>query len=564
MAETYLALLDNARMQSKDAFDRIDDAMMKNIQLRNQASQFAVESTMKAAEFEQNQRMDQARVQDMQINNQLQADKFAFDKDMTLKQFEIEKDIAPLRKQSAVLALESQKQRYKLDLDNLANKEFNDITSVYDESIGYDLARTMNTDMARDYLGVKSKWKAKVANGEVFDNASYEKEVGELRFKYKDAPISDSKEYSDEHQLLMGNISPALGTAYGRRHPHTQATRAALGSTFYDLPDNQVGKYVQDYSGMFAQEEIGALWAGRQTYQRNSQIIKENYEQADRLANELTSINQKQYPEQWRQKTERMTMLYSEAKKAQDQNTKFHMDASLEKFGIQPAEIPRTSAELEKEIPTTFNEDLAKEGKPTLGFNSYGPDDEQGRGIKRRLDDVVNIFTEGSEGGIGRTIIKGINVSWFNDTRVDEIDDATKVRIKTQVVDNIDKLSDEDDLYMSKAFTRKNINALLGKVKGDTNIPISDDVKKILFESFSVRPEGLTGTDSAGLKFSELQNQSDKGFLQKLMGGNTFDNPEEIFDLVGKIKSIPLREEVKKEILGALTTAAFSSALKTK
>lgn len=585
MPQEYIALLDSAQRASQSAFDRIDAAMTEQINVRQKLGEFAVNQTQRAAEFGEEQRINDARIDQMKTESYLRAGQLSIEKE----KLGLERELAPLRLQSAKLGLESQRYHYTKQKEAEDNKQFNDITDIYDQRIGYDLAKNQSPEMAREYLDYKGQWKARVANGERFDPNEFQKGIDTISGKYKDAQPDTSKPWSAENQYLFENISPGLGKTYGLQHPSVSANRNALAASFYSADDNSASDFISKYGSLYPdQSEIGALMTGRSIYQNNESQIKKSADEIDKIRNKIALLGEDPDPVQKASLEKNLSLYQDVHDKAFATNLKLSSDAAQGKYGIQPATPIKTVEDVAKE--TEYDEYIKNNPQSVPGSiagvkNKNEGSDPTGFKINRRLRDVFNAEQKASGAkDWNDSILKGTGFGWFDENRTGEApDDKTKISIRSTIENNIKAIGD-----IEKRFTRENISNLLSKIDAEQEIPLSDFAQGILSDAgithhpankqtptdasrFNGSSEEnkkirLSEQDDVVIRFGKLNTNKSKikKGIDYITNTNTITSPDQIFQGLNKIKNTAEREEVREELYAALLTALLSSAVTAK
>lgn len=565
--DTPIAMLNIAQQQSQDAFGRIDHAMSQAMQSNLQAGEFAAEMTAKAAQFAEQKRM-----------NDVQAENIRTDNFLKFKEYELNKQLAPLRLQTAQLQLQATKYRFQKDMEGEHNKQFDDITSIYDDQVGFDILHTGSTDMAKDYYAFKGDWKARVANGQQFDPTAYQKGINGIRGKYQGQVADPKAPYSPETQFMMTNISPRLGQTYEKNHPVVQQNRNALGSSYYDMTDSQVGEFANKFGSLYSPEEYGGLGSGRTVYQTNKLRFKEYLDEADKLDSKLALVDVNDNPVQYAQIKQQASEYRNQAKKAFDTNVKLQTDAANGKFGVHPEDvIPPIQAQ-----PTVVKPSEHTVPDVTMGIKSKTNEaDVAGKKLKFGIDKTFTALG-GTEKNPEIPELKGANdFSWFDlKGSGDKPDDASLNSIKNTIESNIESLGD-----IGERFNHEKAAKLFSAIDKDVEVPLSSFAMDVFQKAglnakggaLATRSQTTSDISSTAIDYLYNRNRDEnhitfgklddkKHFMDKFNNnaiGGTINNANELFGMISKIKNPSEREAVQKEIYAALITASLSSAVTT-
>lgn len=563
MAETYLNLLNNAAQVSAQVYQQIDQSMTKRLEIESQAGQFQVNAMAKAASFAEQQRMNDEQIINMRTNNYLQA-----------QRLEAEKQLIPVKLQAANLQLESQRLALQRQKEAEGKSHFNDLTSIYDDQMGYKLLETESTDMAQEYLGFKARVADYVSKGGKFDSAQFEAGLAAINSKYSGTKgdVGSNAEYSAEKNYLFDQISPKLGAAYATRHPAVQGSRNSLAVSYYSAESAKEAAEFAKYSKLYTQEEIGLMSVGRTTYLRNVREIDTSNKQADYLRNQIAITQAKDGPDADVSGMAGSLKVYEDkVKRAINENEALIINASQGKFGsVRNSEENKVD---NKPVATKpFTDDTAIAGV----VRAKNPDIEPVKqavheGLQNSLV-AVGGASKDKDGNITPvksyydTELSQIDMEYWQKQNTGEVPDLkARSYIKEKAEEGIERMIPKGK-SVNVVATKEKITNLLATIKGDISIPVSDTF------SGSVTKDGnvITGReylsnepdDSGSVPSSPTVTFGPKNtgiFRNK----SAIRSADELFAMVNKAPAGPIRENALKELYGALISASQSSGVTT-
>lgn len=555
MADSSLQLLSLGQQTTQQAVGVLNDAMTRSLNVQQATNQAEISAGFKAVEFQENQRMHDANIMQLNYSNSLQAQKFASDSFYKAKEFELEQQLAPLRASAEVLGLQARAFQYQKAQQQASRVQFNDITKTYDERIGYDLLNKDSPELAKDYLDLKAKYQTQVASGLEFDQPKFESELAGIVGKYKDVE-PDKTGWSAQKQYLYDNISPTLGKRYGLKHPSVSRNRNAMAASYLDMTPGDVGDFGQKFGELYEDEEWGQLGSGRVVYQNNKRLIKENEEAASNLEARYAGLVRD--PENATQYDAVQSQIQSFRKKAQDaqnQNLQLQTGHAQGKYGVQPAEIPDKPVIGPDQTKYDTKSYLNKSNN-IAGYPSQ--QDEQGKSTFQRISGVAQFLSNGDE----PNELKDVDLKWYSSNRIAP-DKKSLTSIRERIEGSIESLGNLDE-----RFTPERANNIISGIKKPASVPISGYLGELLTKTAGW-DFGQRFPVESGDRSQPKDQQYEINFGPKssttakiLMGsGRQIESYEDINTILSKISNTAEREEARKEIYAALITAGLSDSL---
>ena len=571
MAETYLNLLNSAAAVSAKVYEQIDNSMTQRMNIEAQAGKFQVDAMAKAGQFAEQQRVNDEQIMNMRAGNYLQA-----------QRLEVDKMLMPIKLETENLRLESQRLAFQRAKEQEGKTHFNSLTSVYDDQIGYALLETESPEMAQEYLGYKARVSDFVAKGGKFDSISFEKSLADIRSKYaKVRPSSiEQIEYNPQTSYLLGQVSPKLQSEYDKRHPLVKGSRNSVANQFYNVDEKGLNSLTSSgaLDKLYNPEEVGLLWSGRQAVQGNyanierwnKDLSRERNDKADAQAKMATPGELVQYDKNIAQYTEQI-------RAAMDQNMKIFKDSSLGKYGIQAPEVPPVGppkpGQDTKDI-SGYPTEKTKLKFTTPKYKDMNPDQEQvGSGIDQihlalssvSQDDKGNIIRQTP---IEETEVSELDLSW---AQGDVPTADTKENIKRMVEYKVGKMVGDSPQDIGMVATKEKINKLLALIDNDVEIPISKSTVGVIAQanngqSRGIRVQGYNkyrpSKDSEDdISMTIAFGPKDEGLFDVR---DSFQNADQIFSAVGKIRNPTQRAIALREIYESLITASVTNRVTRK
>jgi hypothetical protein len=582
MAETYLNLLNSAAQVSANVYEQIDRSMSQRIAIESQAGRFEVEAMGKAAQFAEQQRMNNEQIINMRADNYMQA-----------QRFEAEKMLIPIKMQTANLQLEAQRLNLQRAKEIEGKNHFNSLTSIYDDQIGYALLETESTDMAQEYLGYKAKVSDYISKGGKFDSGAFEKGLIEIRSKYKDAKPSDpaSIEYDPQKQYLFEQVSPKLGASYATRHPAVQGSRNSIAVSYYSAENANEAAEFSKYNRLYSEEDIGKISVGRDAVMRNKRTIDNESRKANEMRNQIAAAQAQGYEEKSIAGMKSVLEQYeNNINNAVMENQTLITNASKGIFGI-PEKVTAVAPQPEGGA-SGAKTDISRFNNPdtTMGIESpKRPElDTTGQQTKAGVDATFLAIAGSKKSDDGKSYIpltdiqdtelSQVDLSWWNKSGMgDEPTIEAKKQIKDRVKLGVDmKLGDKGNI--NDLVTRDKVESLLKTIDKDVAIPVSG----WLNEELQKAKTNISVLDESGLLVPRIDGslynkggeyeggttiwfgKKKEDIIGKIRSGGLVTSADEIFSAVNKIPKGAKRDEAMREIYEALTTASISNAVTNK
>ena len=539
MADNTIQLLNNSLNQSAMLYRTVDEQLTKNLQVQQQAGQFDVQMKAKALAFAEEQRMNELRAEEMRATNDIRA-----------KQFDLQKQLMPLKIEEANLQLESAKFAMTKQKDAFARQAFNDITAIYDDSAAYSLIETQSPDQARELLQHKAKWRGLVANGQPFSEEEYAKGIHEINSRYKDVKPVEGKVFDEKTHFLLGEISPKVQRVYEMKNPIVSKNRNMILSAYLDTPDSGLASF-KDYEGIADLDVWGIAGATRMLYQVNKRKQSENFQEYQKLMTAASALGE---GEEVRKKEmiAQAQIFKNDAEQALKENMLIQSNFRAGKFtdvteeDISKAET-RSSA-LPTIDPTTY---ASKPSREIAGIRMTSDP------LQKELVDKVNDLDRklgGSEKTGPSPFLKGyanggvLDLEWYNNRTTNILDYKSVLSIKERIEENIDEVKD-----INQIVNQESINDVLSSISSPKEIPISEFLKDTL-GSKAVNYGTLY--ESPFLRVGRKQ-----GKVEGLMNGATISSFDDINNLISNIKNPIAREAARKEIYAAVATAGLQESI---
>ena len=570
MAEEYLALLDSAQRQAQIVHEQVATQLDRSMQLQRENTEFQVGVAMKGLQFAEESRMNDARIHEMEVQNQLRASEF----DLRRRELDLKLQEQPLIREARLLSIQATKDERKARIENYKAAQFDKTVSSFNDSMGMFLIGTESQDAAKEYNSLRGQWRNKVANGEEFDSQAYETEMNSIIDKYKDAKPTGV--WSPESQMIFGLISPSLERAYQMKNPVVGRNANAVAGSLLTAPADDFTKGMGTLGSLWDDNYRGLIAANRTTYQQNEAVVKNNFMRIREYDDAIQKIDDST-PEGASQKAHYASVmkgLITDNEARSTQNQKIMQDTMSGKLGEveSPPEIKEIKSRLS--IPTLQDSASGKNLKPVF---SVAPSKDSVFGkVYDGLKKVEEIIDPEKSSGIG----KSLDLSWFSDNVTGEVDYATINKIRTSIEKDIDDLDDLDE-----QFNPENINKLIGNLKGKKSIPINS----LLGASLNATPltmvtsglrydtspdnpknkKSLQERSSGNTKYEDLQYAlvfgKQGGFLDKIAdSGKIISSFDDIQSMLKVIDSKSVRERAKRDIFAALVTANINESLEYK
>lgn len=538
-----MQLLNLAANVTQNAYGRIDQAMSQSLQIQQRAGEFEVGMAAKAVEFAENQRMNNARLEEMRAANALRA-----------KEFEIKAALLPLQFQTANLNLERSRYLMAKEREQMGIASFNQITELEDAASAHNLIRTQDPSHAKELIQLKSKYRAQVADGSEFDRDSYVKEQSLINEKYKDVVADPTAPFSDQTHYLLGEISPRVQSIYEKKKFSGTTERRALALSYLNLPPTQAAEFASKYGHILA-EELPMLSVSQTAFQASQERMESAAKAANALFTELSQINKEDEPQRWAS-----TAAQAEA---YDRQRKESFDAMMEiQARVSTGRYTTTADEMapvnkpQGPNPADFTEPDIK----TLSGISADQKDVVGQVMRVKIKAVHDELDLNAGKGMGERLLGDVDLSWFtNPEKWDKgkPDDRTLTNIKSRIENKIESLDNIGDV-----FTEKTVNAILNKVPMSDGIPISEALAEDLHKSghfvFGARDQGISYNPDSPTKPYFRIGGSGKSIIK--------DSITSYDDIVSLIDKLPRSKQkaASEEIYAALLTASLSHVVTNK
>jgi len=560
MAETYLNLLNSAAAVSAQVYEQIDHSMSQRLNVEAQAGRFQVDAMAKAAQFAETQRMNDEQIINMRANNYMQA-----------QRLEVEKQLMPIKLQTANLQLESQKLSLQRQQEQEGKQHFDSLTSIYDDQIGYALLQTESPEMAQEYLGYKARVSDYVSKGGKFDSPKFEEGLKAIRSKYATVqPTSVNQvEYNPQTSYLLEQISPKLAAEYGKRHPLVQGSRNSMANNFYNADDKGLNSIMSSgaIDKLYDQSEIGQLWIGRNTVQQNYANIERWQKDLDRsLYGRAQAQANNADPEALTQYDKNISDYSNQIRSAMDQNMKIFKDSSMGKYGIHTDVVPPVGAASPEQKTTDISGYKAPD--ETLGYKSaVNPDiNRRQQQQKAGIDKTVLAVTRTAKDAKGNDIqavhvndteLANLDFGWFEQNATGKAPTvAAREDMATRIYDRIDEMKGKGK-SIGEIVTKDKMDKLFQTIDTNVQIPISPSLDYYLNNA----DVNITKSASEAGLF-QANDYGDKKFA--VFGKGHIENSEDILAAVNKIKSPVAREAAIQELYSALNAASLTSGMTTK
>lgn len=566
MPNEYLALLDSAAEQGRAVHQQVAQQLDRTLAIQRANSQFEVETAFKGLEFAEQQRMDDAKIHEMQVRNQLQAGVLEIKK----RELELQSQEQPLIHEANLLRLQAAKDSRKAQIEQYKAGQFDKTAAIFDDQMGMFLIGTESTDAAKEYYGLKANWRNRVANGEAFDADAYSTEMNNIMSKYKD--VTPTGAWSPESQMIFDSVSPNLGKNYQLKNPIIGRNSNALGGAIIGSSDSDFADIMGKYGSLWNDEYRGLLGTNRVTFKQNEARVRQNHDELERLIGIKSKLDPETNKDLIADYDNRIQSLQQESNTLWKTNQKIMQDAMSGKLGvIEPPAVPAAPQSTRLNLPS-LDESAKGEGLKPVFSVPPSKDSVYGK-VYDRLKDVKTMIDPEDRTGIGRSL----DLSWFSDNVTGEVDYKTINNIRTSIERDLDSLEDVDEV-----FNPESLKKLTGNLKGTHAIPIS----KLLGGALELVP-GFTGAlrrnrsvnifKGANLEDVATGNMvvndpnyyiafgKPQGKMDKLVeGGKAISSPSDIEELLSVLESRSAREEAKKEIYAALIAANLKESLESK
>lgn len=579
MSETYLTLLQNAATHSARIYEQIDNSMTQQLKIQSQQGEFEVNAAFKAAGFAEEQRQNDIQAQNIKEQNYYRGQEFL-----------MEKQLYPLKVQSAQLALQAQKFNYVKSREVHNKQVFDSISGPFDDAQGFDLLRTENVDHAREYNNYKGKVQAYVASGGEFDAEKYKEGINQINSKYKDADSSKPPSYSEEYQYFLEKISPKIAQTYAKKKdPKVLASKHTIMMSLYDAGPSEL-KELGQYRGMFDNEEWAQGMIGRSFSQNNEKNISRWGSELDKSRNQYSIGIANGIDEERLSFIKNNIEFYEEnITKAQNQNEALYKNTALGKYGSKEAvKIDTASPGNTEQGDERFS--IKNYGEPVKksGLGPGSDDDSTGQQMRSGIDathkalaSTRKINVDGKEvearDPVENTELALVDLRWYNDNATgNEPDIESKQLIKDRVEERVEKMD------VKERFSRERVGKLLNTIKKDIDIPISERLRKLIEESntnsigINRTPNFIYKKNNGNIRDSEESMDSFITFGPKKTGiasfvdqGRSVQTEDQLFDLISSMPNKTTQDKAKKimamqELHSVLITASVSSALTDK
>lgn len=550
MATQALQMLDMAANHTARMFGQVDEMMTKSLALRQQNSDNLVNLTYKGLQFAEQQRMNDANIQQMNNANELSARKFQMDAEMQ-----------PLRMESMRLQMENQRVTFERNKEQQDREAFNAITKVYDDMTGLFLLETRNPEHAKAVTDYKGRWMSKVMQGEQFSGESYAKGLRKINETFQDQKV-DAKNYNPVLSHMLGTVSPVAQNRYEMENPAFAKNKNALSSSLISSTDAGFTDMMTKYGNFWTPDQLGYLSVTRDIYKNNQALIDSSLNQLQRVRSQLALSE----TEEDRNNIISIAQeLQASINEARAQNSAIINNAAR---GIYSFDQDPVAQQVTEELPGPNLSESQPKPK-VLGFSANTERDQpmlqRLQGIKSFLTDTENEPTE----------IDDINLSWWEGRIRDKAPDITTLsNVRNKIEERIEALGN-----LGSRFNSDRVDKLFSSLNRETEVPISgflfetlnkhvsqSILDKIIENPISARFSNATPI----IRFnSKSQSALDNEFtmepgrlLERLGGADTgINNYSNLLKLLNHIPNKTEREEAKKELYASLLTAALSNSI---
>lgn len=566
MAQTPLQMLEIARAQSQAFINNLDRNIGLQLQTQQEASNAEVNLRLRGLEFAENQRMNDARIDDINNTNALRS-----------QEFQLRAELAPLELQTKRLQLETQRLQ-TLNAKRETDLSFmNTITAPWDRSVSSNFAQHQDPSYMREYLNMKSQWMGRVSNGEQFNPDAYQRSVDQLNQQYAGASPADTKSWNPEVSYLLGLTDRSTQEQYNLRNPEVSASRNMLMGSYLDTKDT--GDYWNRYGSLFRGNEdlVGKLDIARTTYQNNQSEISNLQRQLD--VQRALMIDQRN-PDVAANARQDYTNISNQIKKLQETN--LNIRTSVNSGSLDLNSLLNPTVQSEQTTPIARLDSLPETPQsPVMGVEGGG----ESTTLRTRLQRVADLFTtedarrNNPADPLAETELRNVNLSWFeSNLKSEEPDDATKTRITNEIRDGIESTG------INNRANENRVSKILESMDKEIAVPIDPWLARQLYDHLdsttlsSVVRSKLNSDSFVHALVSGSEKYNPKGQYYINVGAQTDFTSEDFINtshitasgigtykafeqIINKIPNKANREEVRKSLYSVISSAAISSAL---
>lgn len=558
-----LELLNSATNHSVRMMGAISNALDKNLQVRQKAIDSEIGLEMQLRQAEEQRRMNDASLERYRFMDQMAAQKF-----------EMEKELLPLRKQTELLRMQSEKERLKSYQQTRARQDFDEMVQPHNDRFGMWWMNSQNPAAANEYLQIKAKYAADIANGKPFDSNQFALDTNNIIEKY---PVDDKEKpltkWSYEGQIMADRISPSLGKAYQIKNPVIERNANALAVQY--ITDPKVTD-ISTYGEMYSPEYFALAAASREVYQSNVRQIDGLRDQWNDVVERISKSQQLGDDETVGVLLERKNQIESDIAKRESQNSSISIKAAtgqLDRDDVKDPVMEEKKRELPKLSSVKTKVEESKD-RGSLGYTSYGAE------FKKTLQSIAG-FTgyanpkPSDDGSFNHgDLLKGIDLSWASGVKIDKLESKRKNEIKDVILENLEdaKKNGFDD---TDIISEQRVNSILESINKPTEIHLSKAAVDEIFRgraAFSGTDTGVRVKSAFGQQSSDKDDSKDFSLIVGPKMGdawsfiayqtaNNMSSYDDFIKLVSRIKNKNIREAVKNEVYASILTAGITNAL---
>lgn len=543
-------LLESGRIATMGYLGMIDASLTRSLQFQKSVSDSEVNTVFKVAGFMEDRRMNDAKI--TQINNE---------NEIRRREFDIREMMAPMQLETQRLQLETQRvgllrQKQQTDLGL-----FNEITKPYDTSMASRFASVQSPEYMRGYLDMKGKYLSNISQGNPFDSTAFEKDLNDLNDQYADLkPSTDPQTWNPEVSHMLGIIDPNTQRIYEQRNPTYSKNANALAVSYVTSPDNQVASIAEKYGGLFSDEKLAQVSINRDVYQTNKSRMDSISNQISRLSSALPLAKN---DEARAQINDQYNTLLNQFTELENQNTVIIRNLTQGNYSSISEPVTATPAVENRPDPKQWTE----RKEPVIGVaNTEGLTST----FKQNVSEVASIFEDkefaklNPGNPLANTELRNVDLSWFeNNLKSGEADSASTNRIKVRIEDGIESTGVE-------GFGKTRADKLFSTIKQPSDVAVSSWLGKTIYQNMP-HADSLMIFGTTEILASKSNSNTDKA-PYTINFGNTSDfasgdgnfgisSYEAIEEILRSIPNKAARAEAKKELYAALTTAAIKSAI---
>lgn len=552
-------LLEQGRVATMGYLGMIDNNLTRSLKFQAEVNNAEVNTRMKVLDFAEGVRMNDAKITQMNNENEIRS-----------RQFQLSEMMAPLQLESQRLALETQRiglLRSKTETDiNL----FNQITKPYDSSMASRFASVQSPEYMRSYMDMKGKYLSNISQGNPFDSQAFEKDLGDLNDQYSNLkPVTDPQTWNPEVSHMLGMIDPNVQKIYEQRNPIYSKNANALAVSYVTSTDAQVAGIAERYGSLFSDEKLAQISINRDVYQTNKLRIDSLNNQIGRLNSAMSLAKDDKARAQIQ---DQYNTLLNQFTELENQNNNIIRNLTQGNYASLNETVAPPPPDTTKRPDPNQWMDVA----PVMGVQ----DNPQ---LKQRLAGVASVFIDDESRSndpsnpLSQTELRDIDMSWFeNNLNQGTPDPDSLGRIKARVENGIEATG------ISGRFNQARVKSLLDSMDTQVDVPISPWLARQIYENLPlaerasiVRLDVDSGnffSDSTSYKpgnkyFIQFGGKDDltKGNISKAkaqvgLAESGIASYEAIELIINKMPNKAAREEARKELFAALTAGAIGSA----